>query len=427
MPRAAPAVGTQRSATANAASTTRNRLDTRRLSFLDRPVRVEHPAQTLLELDRGRPAEHLLRAGDVGLAHLRVVEHLAGLQHRRVGHVLVLQALLPLGARPRQEGLGELVAQRRVVADTVTPVGEARIGGDVLAFQRVEQALPEFRLVGQVDRDDAAVLAAERIGLRRAHARQRADVEAEALVVDEAVGREEIEKEFAGTFKDLKDAKLEIDVKAIKFLSPNVAVESGTARTVCPKEEPDVSTYSALFVKRDGKWLLDRVTEEEPPAPATPPPSNYEHLKDLEWMVGSWIDNDEDDDATIQTDCNWAKNKNFMHRSFAVVIGDQVNMAGMQIIGWDPAAKQIRSWVFDSDGGFAEGKWTRKGNRWLIQQTGTLADGTKSSAVNIMKQIDNDSFTWQSVQRSVNGDILPNVDEVTVVRKPANGQTASSP
>jgi hypothetical protein len=243
---------------------------------------------------------------------------------------------------------------------------------------------------------------------------------------DESVGRDEIEKEFAGTFADNKDAKLEIKVNAIKFLSPNVAVENGTARIIRPKEEPDESTYSALFVKRDGKWLLDRVTEEEPPAQPAPPPSNYEHLQDLEWMVGSWIDNDKDDDATIQTDCNWAKNKNFMTRSFAVVVGDQVNMSGMQIVGWDPVAKQIRSWVFDSDGGFAEGKWTRKDNRWLIQQTGTLPDGSKSSAVNIIKRIDNNSFTWQTVQRSMNGDLLPDVDAVTIVRKPAEGQTATS-
>ena len=195
----------------------------------------------------------------------------------------------------------------------------------------------------------------------------------EAVYVDpetgkEAVGREEIEKEFAETFKGLKDAKLEVDVKSIKFLSPNVAVESGTARVVRPKEKPDESTYSALFVKRDGKWLLDRVTEEEPPAAPTPPPSNYEHLKELEWMVGSWIDNDEDDQATIQTDCEWTKNKNFMTRSFAVVVGDQVNMAGMQIVGWDPVAKQIRSWVFDSNGGYSDGKWKHKGNRWLCSR-----------------------------------------------------------
>ena len=25
-------------------------------------------------------------------------------------------------------------------------------------------------------------------------------------------------------------------------------------------------------------------------------------------MVGSWIDNDEEEDAMIQTDCNWTKN-----------------------------------------------------------------------------------------------------------------------
>lgn len=229
-----------------------------------------------------------------------------------------------------------------------------------------------------------------------------------------AVGREAIEKVFVGTFADLKDARLEIDVRSINFVSPNVAIEIGTARVVRPKAEPEETTYTAVNVKREGKWLLDRISEEEPPAP---PPSNYEHLKELEWMVGSWIDRDER--ATIQTDCEWTKNKNFMTRSFAMVIGDRVNMAGMQIIGWDPAAKQIRSWVFDSDGGFSEGKWKRKGDRWLIQQIGTLPDGGKSSAVNIMKEVDKDSFTWQSVERSVDGDLLPDVGEVLIVRKPA--------
>jgi uncharacterized protein (TIGR02246 family) len=234
---------------------------------------------------------------------------------------------------------------------------------------------------------------------------------------DEAVGREEIEKEFADTFANLKDAKLEVNVDSIKFMSPNVAIESGTARISRPKEESDESSYTALFVKRDGKWLIDRVSEEETSAPPPKPPSNYEHLKDLEWMIGSWIDQDED--ATIQTDCEWTKNQAFMNRSFAVVIGDEVDMAGMQIIGWDPVAKQIRSWIFDSDGGFSEGKWSRKGDRWLIQQAGYAPDGRKTSAVNIMTRVDDDSFTWRSTQRAIGGDILPDVDEVLIVRKPA--------
>jgi hypothetical protein len=33
--------------------------------------------------------------------------------------------------------------------------------------------------------------------------------------------------------------------------------------------------------------------------------------------------------------------------------------------------------------------------------------------------VDNDSFTWQSVSREVDGDVLPNLDEVLVVRKGA--------
>ena len=229
-----------------------------------------------------------------------------------------------------------------------------------------------------------------------------------------AVGQDEIEKLFAATLADSGNARLEVEVKSIDFVSPNVAIENGTARVIRPNEEPELTSYMAVNVKRDGKWLLDRISEEEPPAP---PPSNYEHLKDLEWMIGSWIDQAEG--ATIQTDCEWTKNKNFMTRSFAVVIGDQVDIAGMQIIGWDPAAKQIRSWVFDSDGGFADGKWTRKDNRWLVHQTATLPDGRKSSAVNIITYIDDHSCTWQSIDRVVDGDVLPNVDEVLVVRKSA--------
>jgi uncharacterized protein (TIGR02246 family) len=229
-----------------------------------------------------------------------------------------------------------------------------------------------------------------------------------------AAGRDEIEKVFADAFADLKDAKLEVDVLSVEFVSPNVAIENGTARVVRPDTEPEETNYTAVNVKRDGQWLIDRISEEAPPAP---PPSNYEQLKELEWMIGSWVDQSEE--ATIQTDCDWAKNQNFLHRSFAVVIGNEVDMAGMQIIGWDPAAKQIRSWLFDSDGGFAEGKWTRKGDRWLILQSGTSPDGSTTSAVNIITPIDNDSFTWQSVNREVDGDILPNVDEVLVVRKPS--------
>jgi uncharacterized protein (TIGR02246 family) len=226
------------------------------------------------------------------------------------------------------------------------------------------------------------------------------------------VGREAIAKQFDEVFAGSEDAKLAVTVDSIEFVSPNVAVEKGFAEVTYSEFDPEKTAYTAVHVKRDGQWLIDRVSEEEV---QPPPPSNYEHLKELEWLVGTWID--EDEQATIRHESNWTKNQNFLTRSFAVIAGDQIDMSGMQIIGWDPSAKQIRSWVFDSDGAFGEGKWTRKDNRWLIQQVGTLADGRKTSAVNIMTQIDNDSYTWQSVNRQVDGELLPNIEEVQIVRE----------
>jgi len=234
------------------------------------------------------------------------------------------------------------------------------------------------------------------------------------LTGEQTVGREAIEKVFADAFADKQDVKLVADVNSIEFLSPNVAIVRGVAHVIRPGEEPLDSDFTSVRVKQDGKWLIDRVTEVEK---EKAPPSNYEHLKELEWMIGSWHDDDPRPAVEIQTDCAWTKNKNFMTRSFAIAIGDQVNKSGMQIIGWDPVAKQIHSWVFDSDGGYGEGTWTHKGSKWFIQNTGTLPDGGKATSLNIMTRLDDDSLKWESVNRDVDGELLPDVDPVLVVRK----------
>ena len=228
---------------------------------------------------------------------------------------------------------------------------------------------------------------------------------------EQVVGRAEIEKQFAGIFADAKKIKLEAKTDSIRFVSPNVAVEQGTAKVIRPDQTPEESEYTAVYVKRDGQWLLDRVTEEDVPVVT----SHYEQLKELEWLIGRWVD--EDDEATVVTECNWTKNNNFITRSFTVQVRDQIDMAGMQIIGWDPSTKQIRSWVFDSDGGFGQATWKKNGDRWYIQQTGVQPDGRKSSVVNIVTRLDDNTCTLQSVNRTVDGELLPNIDEVKIVKE----------
>jgi uncharacterized protein (TIGR02246 family) len=228
---------------------------------------------------------------------------------------------------------------------------------------------------------------------------------------DRAIGREAIERQFEGIFAEVKGIKLEASTDSVQFVSPSVAVEHGMAKIIHAGQPPEESEYSAVYVKRDGQWLLDRVTEQA----IVEPISHYEQLKDLEWMVGRWTD--QNDQSTVTTDCNWTKNNNFLVRSFNVQIRDQADMSGMQFIGWDPSTKQIRSWVFDSDGGFGQGTWSKKGNRWYIHQNGVLPDGRKTSAVNIFTYLDDNNCTLQSVNRSVDGELLPNIDEVKITKE----------
>jgi uncharacterized protein (TIGR02246 family) len=227
---------------------------------------------------------------------------------------------------------------------------------------------------------------------------------------DEVVGRKAIEDELAAIFGESKDVRLEVTITAIRFVSPNVAIEEGTATVTRPDADPDVTAYSAVHIRNGGNWLLDRMTEQAIPEFF----SNYGHLKDLEWMLGTWVDQDEQ--ATIETTCQWTKNQNFLYRAFAVTVKDQIDLSGVQFIGWDPVAKKIRSWVFDSDGGFGNATWTKKDNRWIIDSAGTLPDGRRSSAINIMTIIDESTITWESTGRELDGEILPNIDPVKITR-----------
>ena len=100
-------------------------------------------------------------------------------------------------------------------------------------------------------------------------------------------------------------------------------------------------------------------------------------------------------------------------------------MEGTQVIGWDPVEKTIRSWMFDSDGGFGQGVWTRKGDNWVVKFSQVLADGREASSINVYKCVDENTYTWKSVGREVGGEQLPNIEEIKVARKSA--ETAAQP
>ena len=227
----------------------------------------------------------------------------------------------------------------------------------------------------------------------------------------ELKGREAIQQEFESYFAEGQEAKIEIADTRIRFLSPGVAVEEGTALVLRPDEAPAESAYVAVHVKTSDGWKMDSIREHA----QVQPQSHYDQLKQLEWMIGEWVD--ADDEVTIETSCRWTKNNNFILRSFRVYAEDRIDLEGTQIIGWDPAANTIRSWMFDSEGGFAVGAWTRDGDRWTVRMLQVLANGARASAINVMTYLDDDTYTIRSTSREVDGEMMPSIPETRVVRK----------
>ncbi len=101
---------------------------------------------------------------------------------------------------------------------------------------------------------------------------------------------------------------------------------------------------------------------------------------------------------------DWAAHKKFIQCRYEVKkSADAAPIESRQVIGFDPRTNEIVSWHFDSNGGFGYGTWAQRDRQWIVNATGVQPDGSTSLAHNLMTLDDNNSFSWQSVDRSVNG------------------------
>lgn len=226
---------------------------------------------------------------------------------------------------------------------------------------------------------------------------------------NEVLGRNEIQEQFTAIFKE-QTPHLDVKVEAITFPDENHAIETGTATVKQEDQEASMTAFKVFLEKRDGKWQITQMREVD----ITGAVEENAHLKQLSWLVGNWVDQDPDVDITFEN--KWERYQNFIIQRFVMKTEGQFQLEGRQIIGWDPIKKAIRSWVFDSNGGFGEGTWTKKDNKWIIETSHTLADGSKGSSINIITPVDDNNYTWESTGREVGGDILPDIAPVKVER-----------
>jgi uncharacterized protein (TIGR02246 family) len=236
-----------------------------------------------------------------------------------------------------------------------------------------------------------------------------------AIVVDErgerTEGRAAIRDQYAGSFADNPGSTIAIEVDSLRFLGPETALEEGRT-TIKPKVgAPEITRFTAIYVKLGGQWLQSAVRDEVS-HDLTP----HDRLKELEWLVGDWVN--ESQDTVVSTTCKWAMGGNFLDREFTMKTKGQPVLSGTQRIGWDPVRRQFKTWIFDSEGGHGEGFWTHNGNRWVIKVEGVGRDGHPASATNIITRLGKDRLGWQSVDRTLGGSAIAGIDEFVVVRTP---------
>lgn len=238
-----------------------------------------------------------------------------------------------------------------------------------------------------------------------------------AIVVDQqgerTVGRAAIQAQYAASFANNPGSKISIQVDALSFLGPETALEVGRTTITPPSKAgpPEITRFTAVYVKQDDRWLQATVRDEVS-HDLTP----HDRLKELEWLVGEWVN--ESQDAVVLTTCKWAKGGHFLDREFTMKTKGQPVLSGTQRIGWDPLKRQFKTWIFDSEGGHGEGYFTHNGNQWVIKVEGVSQDGQPASATNIITRLGKDRLSWQSVDRTLGGAAIPGVDEFVVVRTP---------
>ncbi|MGL4402004.1 MAG: SgcJ/EcaC family oxidoreductase [Luteolibacter sp.] len=224
-------------------------------------------------------------------------------------------------------------------------------------------------------------------------------------------GRAALEASLSAAAAANKGAKLKIHLDSVKVLAPEVVVEKGSSTVISKNGDEASSLFTAVHVKKDGKWKISQLVET--PAPVV---TAGEHLSELEWLIGDWNEADKDAGVTVRSSYQAARGGNFITRNVTVKRGDEPVLEGWQIIGWNPVDESIRSWTFDNEGGFTDGRWTRDGQRWLVREIGYTSDGSRTTADNTLTKADPDRLFWESSNRTLDGEPQPGIGRIEINR-----------
>jgi uncharacterized protein (TIGR02246 family) len=271
-------------------------------------------------------------------------------------------------------------------------------------------------------------------------------------------GREELQGLFKKFFATFPGAKLNLKVDSLRMIGTRLAIEEG-ARVITVNDHPvqaggavsgGATTASAtekitagadkqgaasattagytkpveahlrylcVWTKTDDKWQVASVREfADDPAP-TP----HERLEPLAWLVGEWVH--EGDDSNVYISYHWSDDGNFLVGDYKVTAHGKKKMDSVQRVGWDPLRQEVRSWLFDSDGGYGEGEWTTLDDGYLVRSSAVTPDGSVGSANLEAKKLSDSQFVLKGTNRIVAGEPVEDF-QITISKKPPQPSVA---
>jgi uncharacterized protein (TIGR02246 family) len=230
-------------------------------------------------------------------------------------------------------------------------------------------------------------------------------------------GREAVKQLFTNFFAGYPKATLEMAVASARPLGEALAVEDGQRLITTADGGTAQMRYVAVRSKQGDRWPIASYREFSD----DPLPTPREVLQSAAWLVGDWID--EGPEGRTAITFRWSEDGNFLLGDYTMSAAGAGESKSTQRIGWDPVNGQLRSWTFDSDGGFTEGRWDATDEGWVVKSEATTPDGITGSATLTISVKDADHLVVRGTDRIVGGVEEPDF-ELTITRKPPQPQPA---
>jgi uncharacterized protein (TIGR02246 family) len=217
---------------------------------------------------------------------------------------------------------------------------------------------------------------------------------------EETHGRQQVQQVFQTLFEEDASAEIDLDIQEIRPLGSNLAVVDGISQLSFSTGDATASRFTAIVMKKDGRWMLESVREAATELPET---SRGYAIRRVSEFAGRWESVAGRQD--VSTHAFWTAGGGFLVRSHTVQ-GKASDREITEIIGWDPVRQGIRSWLFTSDGGFAEGSWTIEDDHFDVMLDGTTASGDIVTGRLMITRLGPDDLRTE-VEGSVIADLLP--------------------